>query len=199
MKMKLIKIALLVATTYAAFGATAFQCTDYSTRAVATGAMVGAGSGAAVLVASGVAATVKLTATVTGGTAIVVALDCATTGCVATLAAGVAVGIALAVAWLANRNCAGAIVATNAGGWHEYWNRDAESWLLADVNDDYGPALKHAKVVGLFRHCGAAVVDGRGEIYFAQGKRSSVARSRALALCRKESSSCVIKKERCNT
>ena len=195
---KQLSYILFAAGMLAASHASAYGCTDYSTRAVATGAVAGTAVGAAVLVASGVAATVKITAAA-GAVGVAIVIDCATTGCIVTLVGSAAVGIAAAVTWLANRNCSGALVATNKGTWHHYWNFDAERWLLGKVRDDYGANLKYAKMVGIFRHCGAAVVDAGGEIFFAQGKTKSVSHRRALSVCRNKSSGCEVAAARCNT
>ena len=189
--MTTMKLILVAVMTIATIGANA-RCVDSSAEAVATGVVVGAAA-TTVLVASGVVATVKVTAA-----GVAIAIDCATTGCVVTIFAGIAAGLAAAWWWVANRDCAGALVATDDGGYHRYWNYDARSRLIEDIQRDYGADLGRAVMVGLFRYCGAAAENRSRKIYFSRGETLATAQDSALAECRRESSGCRVAAYQCN-
>lgn len=187
-------VVLVLVLAVASAPAEAGTCPDYTTEAIVVGAAGGTATG--VLLTGAAVLTVK--ATSSGAIALLITTDCMTSLCLGTVISAAALGIGAAYWWLKERDCAGALVLTNKGGWRRYWNYDSTSGLLKDVKEDYGEDLKYTRVVGLFRHCGAFAGGSNGELHFAQGKRPLIAKRRALNSCGKEQRGCRVLVEQCN-
>lgn len=186
----LLFLILAAATTPAEAG----NCPDHTTEAIIVGAAGGTATG--ILLTGTAMLTVQ--ATSSGALALLITTDCLTSFCIGTIISAAVLGVGTAYWWLKERDCAGALVLTNSGGWHRYWNHGSTSGLLKVVQEDYGEDLEYARVVGMFRHCGAFAGGSNGELHFAQGKRSLIAKNRAMDSCGKDQRGCRVLVAQCN-
>lgn len=189
---------ILTSTSVRADSCPAYR--PYAEAAVVGGAIGTAGGIVATAVISG--AVITTTATATGTTlGVAIATDCLTTGCLVTIAVGLAAGIVAALVWIfgtSPRDCAGALVFEDTGKWWSFRNHDTLGGLRDAMERRYGEELTPVKIWAPFRHC-AAAVEGKRDVYLAEGRTIIEARNKALRACRDdETKGCRLAVSQCN-